>query len=255
MGLRIESLSASYNGRPALRGIDLYLGAGLTALLGPNGSGKTTLLRCLARGMAPKQGKLFWQGDQFFPSSAQTGPKVGYLPQELDLSGHLTPRSFLLYMAGLKGLVKAEDESRRLLASLDLETLSNRRFDRLSPGQSRLAAVAQAFLGIPDILLLDEPLRGLDFVEREAVMRLASHRSLSRTVLFSTHIPEEVDRYAGNVVALSEGQVVFAGKREGLRRLGRGSLEEGYMWVVRERARLVAQVEPLPGCISGEQED
>ncbi len=210
MELKIQELSKSYGSQAALRNVTLNLKPGTVALLGPNGSGKTTLLRCLASLTRPDRGQLWFNGLPYSKNLALLRSQLGYLHQDLDLPSHLTPRQLLEYLRTLKSTPDAGQVD-QLLSALDLKPVANLPFSSLSGGQIRLAGVAQAFLGQPSLLLLDELTRGLDVEEREHVFALARKPLPGRLILFSTHEPADVERLADQVIILRQGQVVFFG--------------------------------------------
>jgi ABC-2 type transport system ATP-binding protein len=214
--LKIRGLSKSYGAQVALQDVDLDLKPGTIALLGPNGSGKTTLLRCLASLLKPDRGQLWFDGLPYKPNFPRLRGQLGYLPQDLDLPASLTPRRLLEYLSTLKHAAK-DSQMDHLLYALGLEEIADRSFARLSGGQVRLAGIAQAFLGRPKLLLLDELTHGLDVEERERVFALARQPVPGRLILFSTHEPSDAERWADSIILLFQGEVADWGRTEELR--------------------------------------
>jgi ABC-2 type transport system ATP-binding protein len=219
----------------ALRGVDLALGTGITGLLGPNGAGKTTMLRVLATVLAPDAGHLRLlgldpgRGDE----RAEIRRQLGYMPQEPGFHPRFTAFEFLDYVAILKEHVdrrERHDEVRRVLALAGLEPVAQRRTRALSGGMRRRLALAQALLGDPRLLVLDEPTAGLDPEQRLRFRDLISELGDSRTIVVSTHQTEDVAALCPQVVVLAEGAVLASGSPSALTAPARGRV-----WVGAER--------------------
>jgi ABC-2 type transport system ATP-binding protein len=210
MELKSENLAKAYGNLLALQNVNLDLKPGIIAVVGPNGSGKTTLLRCLASLLPSDRGQLWFDGLNYGKNLGIVRAQMGYLPQDLDLPAHLTPRQLLTYLATLKN-ISDEGEVDSLLRSLGLEKIAELPFFRLSGGQIRLVGIAQAFLGQPTLLLLDELDHGLDVEERSRVLGLMRDRVPGRLILFSTHDLSFAESVADSVIILHEGQVLFSG--------------------------------------------
>lgn len=219
MELKIRGLSKSYGSLVALREVTLDIMPGTVALLGPNGSGKTTLLRCLASLLRPDRGGMWFNRFPYAQNLPRLRNQLGYLPQDLELPPSLTPRQLLEYLGRLKNISES-DQVDDLLSALNLNSFAQRPFARLSGGQIRLAGIAQAFLGQPSLLLLDELTGGLDVEERECVFRLVRKPLPGRLILFSTHELSDAKRLADQVIVLQQGQVIFAGKAADFHELG-----------------------------------
>jgi ABC-2 type transport system ATP-binding protein len=218
--LVVNDLSKTFHGQRALDGVSFALSRGTVALLGPNGTGKSTLLRLLATLEHPDTGTLSWRGlDYHRDNLPYLRARIGYLPQRLDLPDDLTPRKLLRYLGHLRE-VKESREIDRLLDRLGITSLADQRLSTLSGGQLRLVGVAQALLGAPDLLLLDELLRGLSFDERGCVMRLV--QDVAKLTIFSTHIPTEAEEHADHVLVLRGHCLRFCGTVDDLRRTAGG---------------------------------
>ncbi len=210
MELRIQGLSKSYGSQVALRDVTLELMPGTVALLGPNGSGKTTLLRCLASLLKQDNGGLWFNGLPYTQNFPWLRGQLGYVPQDLDLPASLTPRRLMEYLGTLKNIPDAGQVD-QILSALGLQQVADLPFSSLSGGQIRLTGIAQAFLGRPSLLLLDELTRGLDLEEREHVFALARKPLPGRLILFRTHEPSDVERLADQAIVLHQGRVIFSG--------------------------------------------
>lgn len=210
MALIVRNLCKAYGTRVALRSIDLTLSEGVIALIGPNGSGKSTLLQVLATLCRPDTGQMSFDGWEYGQHQRSLRSTIGYLPQEFEMPPALTPRRLLTYLAQLRG-----GDISQVLKVLHLEAFADKRFHQLSGGQIRLVGIAQALLGNPRLLLLDELNRSLDVDERESAYRVLAKSG--KLTIFSTHIPEEAERIAQSVIVLHEGQVLFYGALEALR--------------------------------------
>jgi ABC-2 type transport system ATP-binding protein len=200
----------------ALAGVSIELGDGVAGLLGPNGAGKTTLMRVLATVLAPDDGSVRLLGRDPADSKAriEIRRELGYMPQEPGFHERFTAFEFVDYIAILKELTvrrERHDEVRRVLELVGLGDVMQRRIKALSGGMRRRLALAQALLGDPRVLILDEPTAGLDPEQRlrfrELISRLAEHRS----VLISTHQTEDVAALCRQVVVLRDGETVFTG--------------------------------------------
>src|SRR5213592_137280 len=200
----------------AVAGVTFDAGAGITGLLGPNGAGKTTLLRILATVLAPDSGQVRLMGldpgrsDDRIPIRR----RLGYMPQEPGFHRNFTAFEFVDYVAILKEMVERRarhDEVRRVLGLVGLESVMGRKIKALSGGMRRRVALAQALLGDPDLLVLDEPTAGLDPEQRLRFREIVSERSTDRTVILSTHQTEDVAAMCPRVVVMDEGRALFDG--------------------------------------------
>ncbi len=241
MALVIGGLRKTYGSQVALDRIDLTLTDGIVALLGANGSGKSTLLRILATLIQPDRGEIAFDALSYPQDERQLRTQIGYLPQTLDLPELLTPRKLLNHLARLRG---ARDDP---ISQFQLEALAEQPVQRLSDGQLRKVGIAQALLGSPRLLLLDEFARGLDVNEREWAFRLIQHPE--KLIIFSTHIPAEIESVgAQTVVVLDHGRVLFCGSVAEMRAAAVGFVHE--IRVPKENvaaisaARLVSRIVP-----------
>jgi len=198
----------------ALRDVTFRLEPGVTAVLGANGAGKTTLLRLTAGILSPSQGRVRWQGVPLTRRSRGwwTG-QLGYLPQDFNTYPHLTVGLFLRYMATLKRIPPdaARRQCNHLLQLLGLTEQVDRRIGTLSLGTKRRVGLAQALLGDPGLLVLDEPTTSLDPTERLRFMQFIDRRQQDRVVLISTHNLGEIARYSDNAIIIGKGRVVRLG--------------------------------------------
>jgi ABC-2 type transport system ATP-binding protein len=210
----VQDVTQVYRGGvTALRDVSVSWPAGIVALLGANGAGKTTLLRVITGDLRPTSGSLS------LPGVAGRGRRrVGYLPQDAGWPGQFTVLEFLTYLAWARGVRRS---TRRVqvdaaIEAVDLTTLRGVRLGRLSGGQRRRALLAQALLGDPALLVLDEPTAGFDPAQRVAFRELIGRLAPGRTVVISTHLVEDVELLADWVTVLSEGHVSYDGTKEEL---------------------------------------
>jgi ABC-2 type transport system ATP-binding protein len=219
MTLIVRSLSKHYGKQVALNEVSFTLTEGIIALLGANGSGKSTLLRILATLCQPDEGELTYNGQHYGRDQRALRQEIGYVPQAAEMPDALTPRKLLTYLASLRG-----GDVNALLTAFNLNDTADIPFRKLSGGQIRLVSIAQAFLGHPRLLLLDEPSRGLDVHERERMYRLMTKQS--GMTLFSTHLADEAERLAENVIVLHQGRVLYTGSIEALLDIAAGQVYE-----------------------------
>jgi len=234
--VQVIGIEKSFLRTRALAGVTFDAGAGITGLLGPNGAGKTTLLRMMATVLAPDAGQLRLLG--WDPGKADERlairRRLGYMPQEPGFHRNFTAFEFVDYVAILKEMVDRRarhDEVRRVLELVGLEGVAGRKIKALSGGMRRRVALAQALLGDPDLLVLDEPTAGLDPEQRLRFREIVSERSADRTVILSTHQTEDVAALCPRVVVMNDGRTLFDGTPTELTDVARGRV-----WLAPERA-------------------
>ncbi|MEP7330584.1 MAG: ATP-binding cassette domain-containing protein [Terracoccus sp.] len=214
--IQLEGLRHAFRGTVALAGVDLDLHPGVTGLLGPNGAGKTTLLRVLATVLHADRGSVSILGRDPAAGHERTDirRRLGYLPQEIGYPRGFTAYGFVDYMAVLKELEDPKArrrEVRRVLADVGLADRATRRIRTLSGGQRRRVGLAQALLGSPELLVLDEPTAGLDPEQRVSLRRVLAEHGRAATIVLATHQTEDVAALCERVVVLDEGSVRFQG--------------------------------------------
>ncbi len=216
MQVQITNLSKAYGDVCALDHIDLDIGVGMFGLLGPNGAGKTTLLRILATLLKPTTGRAVVGGFDVTDARQKWAVKrlLGYLPQELGLYPNLSVYEFLDYLATLKGLhhrTTRQGEVERVLQLVGLDGMARLRIKALSGGMQRRVGIAQALLGDPHLLIVDEPTVGLDPEERVRFRMLLARLAGERVVILSTHIVEDIATTCHDLAVLRRGRICFRG--------------------------------------------
>jgi ABC-2 type transport system ATP-binding protein len=233
--VRAEGLSRRYGATRALDGVDVALERGITGLLGPNGAGKTTLLSILATVDEPDAGRVsaFGLDPGHAAERVEIRRRLGYLPQELGYHRHFTVAAFLDYVAILKEITdrrRRAEEVARVLAAVGLEDRARSRIRALSGGMRQRLGIAQALLGEPGLLILDEPTAGLDPEQRLRFRELLSGLPGDPVTLLSTHQADDIAAICPHVVVLLKGQVHFAGTPAEL-----AATAAGRVWAAGER--------------------
>jgi len=233
--VRARDLRMTFGRTRALDGVSFDLVPGVTGLLGPNGAGKTTLLRILATVSAPDAGSLEVLGLDPRRGGGRLAlrGRLGYMPQEPGFHARFTAFEFVDYVAILKELHQRHarhQEVRRVLELAGLGAVRRKQIKALSGGMRRRVALAQALLGDPDLLVLDEPTAGLDPEQRLRFRELVSRLGEGRTVLLSTHQTEDVTALCHQVLVLHHGKLHFVGAP-----LELAGLAEGHVWQSQER--------------------
>jgi ABC-2 type transport system ATP-binding protein len=231
--LQLRSLRKAF-GRPAVDGVDLSVRRGeLYALLGPNGAGKTTTLRMVTGLLAPDSGQVEVLGIDLAQDPGAAKRRMAYLPDDPMLYGKLKPTEYLEFVAGLWGIAAedAEPRARRLLDWLDLTKHAHELTEGFSRGMKQKLALAGALIHEPELLILDEPLTGLDAAAaRQVKDLLVTHVAQGGTVILTTHILEVAERLAQRIGIIRQGRLIAEGTLAELRErtLG-GSLEDVFL--------------------------
>lgn len=214
MKIKVEHLTKQYkNGNLALKDVNLEIESGMFGLLGPNGAGKTTLMRILVTLMKPTSGTIHYNGLELFRNRREIRAMLGYLPQDFRFFQKLKTWEFLDYVAALAGLKdskkrkKAVDE---MLEKVGLYEARDRNANKLSGGMKRRLGIAQALIGDPKIVVVDEPTTGLDPEERIRFRNLLAEMAQKDIIIIlSTHIVGDISSTCNNMALLHKGEVVF----------------------------------------------
>lgn len=217
--VEVDSVSKWFGDLVAVSDVTFSVGAGVTALLGPNGAGKSTLLRLLAGLARPSNGAVRVLGRD--PrTDAEVRKAIGLAPQQEAVFEHLTALEFVRACAELRGVADADGASRRVLADVELDPDDTRRLPAYSKGMRQRVKLAQAVVHGPAVILLDEPLAGLDPRQRLHMVgqfhRLAAE---GRCVVVSSHVLEEVARFGSDIVVIAKGRLAAQGDFRGIRQL------------------------------------
>jgi len=202
--LRVVDLTKQYGKKRALSLVSFDLDHRCTALLGPNGAGKTTLLKCIAGLISPTSGAVIAQ---------DSDSAIGYLPQQFSFLPNLTVRESLVYLGRLSGISEGclETDVDTIIEKTRLAEYADIRVKALSGGTTRRLGIAQALLGPPELLLLDEPTAGLDIEERSQLKDILARTSRVHTILVSTHLAEDIVGLCDRVLVLQSGTLRFDG--------------------------------------------
>ena len=220
MELTIQHISKSYNkGVFALDDISFSIPSGVYGLIGRNGAGKTTLLRIMASVLTPTSGELLIDGKPITENLSAYRKMIGYLPQNTKLMPQLNIVEFLEYMAMLKGIRDKTELKYEVERCIEIAGLGNERKKRLSKysgGMLRRAGIAQALLGDPKIIIVDEPTTGLDPEERLHFLNLISSIGVEKNIILSTHIIHDIENICPNVCILNKGKMMYSGSTVGM---------------------------------------
>ncbi len=210
MTLTINNISKSYGTNLALNNFTAILDAGIYALLGPNGSGKSTLMNILTDNLKADSGEITYNGENVLDMGIRFREKLGFMPQYPGLYPNFTVERFMWYMAALKGLSKAESQRQipEILAAVELDDVPKRKIGALSGGMKQRLTLAQAVLGDPEILILDEPTAGLDPKQRIAIRNYISKIAFNKIVLIATHVVPDIEFIAKDIIMLKKGVIV-----------------------------------------------
>jgi ABC-type multidrug transport system ATPase subunit len=213
--LKIDGLEKTYrSGVRALGGVSLEVAPGMFGLLGPNGAGKTTLMKVLATLLEADAGAVEMSGVDFIADKARARRMLGYLPQEFGLYPTLTAEQTLDYFAKLKGVVEAKERKSLIDALFERVNLSSARGQRVggfSGGMRQRLGIAQALIGQPQLIIVDEPTAGLDPEERVRFHNLlADAAGESAVVILSTHIVSDVSNLCSRMAIIRHGEILAA---------------------------------------------
>ncbi|MEL6437824.1 MAG: ABC transporter ATP-binding protein [Cyanobacteria bacterium J06621_8] len=218
--LTVENLTKTYaNGIKALNNISLNIKQGIFGLLGANGAGKSSLMRTLATLQSPDSGKIMLDELDLLSNPQQAREQLGYLPQDFGVYPQVTAEDLLNQLAVFKGFTNRKQRKEIVLNQLNLVNLYDQRKQKLgtfSGGMRQRFGIAQALLGAPKLIIVDEPTAGLDPTERIRFQNLLAEISRDRILLLSTHIVEDVADLCPQIAIMNQGQIVLSGSPRSL---------------------------------------
>ncbi|WP_105215363.1 MULTISPECIES: ABC transporter ATP-binding protein [unclassified Pseudoalteromonas] len=213
--LTIQGLTKTYsNGVQALKGVDLDIPKGMFGLLGPNGAGKSSLMRTIATLQSADGGSITFDGIDVLNQPQEIRRRLGYLPQDFGVYPRISAYELLDHLAILKGLDQAKERKEvveGLLAHTNLYQHKSKSVSGFSGGMRQRFGIAQALLGDPDLLIVDEPTAGLDPEERNRFHNLLVSLGEQKVVILSTHIVDDVSELCPNMAVLAGGEILLKG--------------------------------------------
>lgn len=218
MKLEIKRLMTNYGKKQALKGIDATLTEGVYGFLGPNGAGKSTFMNILTGNLKATSGQIFYDGEDITKMGKEFRGILGYMPQQQALYPNFTAEGFLAYMAALRGMKqsKATERISKVLLEVGLSEVAGDKIKSFSGGMKQRLLIAQAVLGEPKILVLDEPTAGLDPKQRIAIRNLISETAAGKIVIIATHVVTDVESAANRILLIKEGEMAADSTREEL---------------------------------------
>ncbi len=249
MNLTITRLSKTYKGNTqALDQLNLHMTNGMFGLLGPNGAGKSTLMQILATLLPPSEGEVMFGDYQLGKDDHEIRRLLGYLPQSFGLYNKLTGEEFLLYIAMLKGIPASSRRNlvAEILDKVNLSSKANHKIKTYSGGMKQRIGIAQAIIGDPKVIIVDEPTAGLDPEERIRFRNLLEELSLDKIVLLSTHIVADIESSCRELAILNNGKLLFNGTPDQLvhqveGRVWKGEVKESEWLAGEVRGRCVSR--------------
>ncbi len=229
--LKITEINKTYsNGVKALNKVSLEIKTGMFGLLGPNGSGKSTLMRTLATLQNLDSGTIFFNETNILKEKEKMRAMQGYLPQEFGLYPKVSAENLLHHLSILKGLIDKKQRSKMVDALLEITNLDIHRKKKLgtfSGGMKQRFGIAQALIGNPKILILDEPTAGLDPLEKDRLLNLLCNLGEKKLVILSTHIVSDVSELCDEMAIIKNGEILLkASPHEAIKNL------DGKIWKI-----------------------
>ncbi len=211
MELKIEHITKTFGNVTALDDVSVTFVPGIYGILGVNGAGKSTLIHLITDNVSRGQGSICLDGEDILSLGKAFRHKVGFLPQEQGFYGYMSAKSFLRYMASVKEIPagEAKKEVEQLLRVVGLDRVAHRRIGGFSGGMRQRVMLAQALLGDPDILILDEPTAGLDPKERVNLRNFVSELSKEKIILWTTHVVSDIESIADQVIVMDSGRILL----------------------------------------------
>jgi len=216
LNLIISGLSKTYaNGVKAMDNVNINITSGMFGLLGPNGAGKSSLMRTIATLQNPDSGSILFDGIDVLKEPLELRKRLGYLPQEFGVYPRINAYDLLDHLSILKGITKKSERKElveALLHRVNLYEFRKKNVNKFSGGMKQRVGIAQALIGDPDLIIVDEPTAGLDPGERNRFYNLLSDISEDKIVILSTHIVADVVELCKDFVIMNNGKVVYKGQ-------------------------------------------
>jgi ABC-2 type transport system ATP-binding protein len=252
--IEVSRLTKKYGELRAIDEISFKVEAGeILGFLGPNGAGKTTTMRILTGYLPPSSGTAKVSGYDVFDEALKVKTRIGYLPENTPLYGHMTVKNYLLFMAEIKGVRRGEKKLRleQVIQKCWLEDVQHRLISHLSKGYKQRVGIAQALIHDPPVLILDEPTIGLDPNQIIQVRNMIRGLKDNHTIILSTHILPEVSMTCDRVVIISKGQLLAVDTPDNLSRRFR-SKERVYIEAKGPVQAILDKIKSQPGVVSVE---
>lgn len=232
MELKIEGLTKKYGEKIALQDFSYTFSSGIYGILGANGAGKSTLMNLITDNVKRNGGKILWDGKEILELGKKFRSVIGYMPQQQGMYGEYSAVGFLRYIASIKEIPhkEANEQIKQLLEVVSLENTAHKKLGGFSGGMRQRVLLAQALLGNPQILILDEPTAGLDPKERLRIRNYISDLAENRIVFLTTHIVSDIESIAGEVLLMKNGRLITHGSPADLiAEVNGNNLEDVYM--------------------------
>ncbi|MBS5986648.1 ATP-binding cassette domain-containing protein [Clostridium sp.] len=231
--LEIKEVYKTYGKKVALDNISIKLDYGVYGLLGPNGAGKSTLMNIITDNIDMNKGEILYNGNNVKSLGKDFLKDIGFAPQQQGLYEEFTGRRFLAYMGTLKGISKKilKEEIERVAKDVNLLNELDKKIGGYSGGMKQRILIAQAIMGSPKILIMDEPTAGLDPKERVRVRELLFSISKEKIILVATHVVSDIQSISKEIIIIKDGKIVEVGTSEKLidKYAANGTLEDVYM--------------------------
>lgn len=225
MTLELKNVSKHYRNKLALNDFTYSFSSGIYALLGPNGAGKSTLMNIIAGVIEADKGSgVILDDKNIIELGDDYRSHIGFMPQKSALIESFSALRFMKYISGLKGLKNTDDEISELLKKVELYDNKGEKCGGFSGGMKQRLMLAQAMLGSPDILILDEPTAGLDPRQRVIFRNMIRDYSKNKTVIISTHIVSDIEAQADCIIIMNAGKIIESGTNGEL--IGRNNCED-----------------------------